>query len=129
MNSQAYLPAESVSFSTPKVSQSRTSLFVVGETEQVVAAAPGPGDNLPYPIRGIGSALGVLRCKALVGVFMSRQNQVGVGGVQVFPEMLQFRMYGVFLEDAAAEERMVAIREDARAGMLRKILFQPRLLW
>jgi len=61
-------------------------------------------------------------------MFVSRKNQVGVGGVQVFPELLQLRMYGVFLEETAAEERVVAIRKHARVWVFRKIFFQPRLL-
>ncbi len=60
---------------------------------------------------------------------MSGKNQVGVCGVQVFPKLLQFGMYGMALEYAAAEQRMMAIGENAIAGMLRKILLQPGLLW
>ena len=59
---------------------------------------------------------------------MSRKNQVGVGGVQVFPEFLQLGMYGMSFENAAAEERMMAVCENASVWVLCKILFQPRLL-
>lgn len=99
-----------------------------GEAEQVVAASSGPSDDFPDSICGVGLAFGVLCRKALVGMFVSGKNQVGVGGVQVFPELLQLGMYRVPLENPAAEERMVAIGKNAIVGMLRKILFQPSVL-
>src|SRR6266581_99858 len=61
-------------------------------------------------------------------MFMPRQNEVGVRRVKVFPELLQFRMQRVALEDSAAEQRMVTISEYASVGVLREILLQPGVL-
>ena len=94
-----------------------------------MAASSGPGDDFADPVHGVGIALRVLQREAFVGMFVSGKNQVGVGGVQIFPELLQLGMYGVFLEETAAEERVVAIRKHAGVRVLRKILFQPPLLW
>src|SRR2546421_587653 len=99
-----------------------------GKAEEVMAASSSPGDNFPDSIHGIGFALGVLRRKTFVGVLVSRKNQVGMRGIQVTPELLQFGMEGVFLEDTAAKERVMAICQNASVGMFRKILFQPSLL-
>src|SRR5260370_33172124 len=61
-------------------------------------------------------------------MFMPRQNKVGVRRVKVFPELLQFRMPRVALEEPAAEQRMVTIGEYASVGVLREIPLQPGVL-
>ncbi len=99
-----------------------------GETKEIMAASASPSNDFADSVRGIGFTLRVLWCKAFVGMFMSCKNQVAVGGVQVVPELLQLGMDRVLLEDTAAEERMMTIRQNARIRMFRKILFQPSLL-
>ena len=93
-----------------------------------MAASSGPSYDFADSVHGVGIALRILWREPFVGRFVSRKNQVCVGGVQIFPELLQLGVYGVFLEETAAEKRVVAIREHARVWVLRKILFEPRLL-
>src|SRR5258708_1887253 len=80
-----------------------------GKANEVMTPAAGPGDDFADPVHGVRIALRVLWRKALIGMFVSGNNQGGVGGVQVFPELLQLWMYRVFLEDSAAEQRMMAV--------------------
>src|SRR5258707_9689160 len=84
-----------------------------------MASSSCPNNDFADSIRGIGFALRVLRREAFIGMFVPGKNQVGVSGVQVFPQWLQFRMYCVPLEDPAAEDRMMPIRSSA-AGTDRK---------
>src|SRR5690242_17510393 len=53
-----------------------------GKAEKVVAASSGPNNNLADTIRGVGFAIGILRRKSFVGVFVSRKYQISVRGVQ-----------------------------------------------
>src|ERR1700682_2564443 len=48
--------------------------------------------------------------------------------VQVFPQALQLRVHGVRPENAAAEQRVMPVRHDARVAMLAQILPQPFIL-
>src|SRR6202023_3106494 len=49
--------------------------------------------------------------------------------VQIFPQPLQLRMHGVRPENAAAEQRVMAVRHDAGVAMLAQVLTQPSFLW
>src|SRR5438876_1517111 len=99
-----------------------------GKAEKVVAASSSPNDNLPYSVCRVGFTLRVLRRESFVGMLVSGKNQVGVRGVQVFPQRLQLGMYGMALEYAAAKKSVMTIGQNASVGMFRKILLQPSLL-
>jgi hypothetical protein len=61
-------------------------------------------------------------------VLMPRKHQIRMGGVKVPPKWLQLRMKGVPFKHTAAEERMVAVSENASVGVFGEVLVQPLLL-
>ena len=77
--------------------------------ERSVAAAAGADDDFANAVLGVGIAFGILRGEAFVGMLVPGEDQVSVGFVEILPECAQFRMLGVFGQEAAAEERMVAV--------------------
>src|SRR6266436_659434 len=128
MNSQVYFPGARVKLQHAEGLP--ISHFAVrgGKAKQAVAAPARPSDNFADAVFRVGLSVRVLWREPLVGMFMPRQNKVGVRRVKVFPELLQFRMPRVALEESAAEQRMVTIGEYASVGVLREVLLQPGVL-
>src|SRR6266581_6380678 len=61
-------------------------------------------------------------------MLVPRKNQVSVGRIQVCPELKQLGMHRMPLEDAAAEQRMVPVGQNAGIGMFAKVFLQPHPL-
>ena len=89
--------------------------FTIGnrKAERVMAAATRPDYDLANASVRLGMPLRILRRKALVGMFMTHQEQGSVRGVQILPKFFQLRVDGMTLEQAAAEERLMGVSEDA----------------
>ena len=74
---------------------------------------------------GVGIAFGILRGESLVGMFVSRQDQVGMRVIQILPEGAQFGMLRVLWQESTAEECVMSVSECTGRGMRGKVLLQP----
>lgn len=81
----------------------------LGVAERGVATAARADDKLADAVVGVGIAFRILRGEAFVGMFVAGEDDVCVGVVEILPEGAQFGMLGVFWEEAAAEESVVAV--------------------
>ena len=79
--------------------------FAVGhdKSQEIVTASAGSNDDLANAVPRIRASIRILWSEALVGMFVPGENQIGVRGIQVFPEGPQFRVNGVLFGNTAAE--------------------------
>ena len=96
-----------------------------GVAERGVAAAASANHELANAMIGVGVAFGILRGETFVRMFVSGEDNFGVGVVEILPEGVKFGVFGVFRKQAAAEESVVAVGERANVGVRGKILRQP----
>src|SRR5450631_1372234 len=93
-----------------------------------MAAPTGADHDFANAMFRVGAAFRILRRKTLVGMLVTDEHQVRMCAVQVLPQLYEFRMNGVSLKQAAAEQGVMAVRDDAGIGMLAKIAAQPSFL-
>ncbi len=60
---------------------------------------------------------------------MPGQDQRGVRTEEILPQRLQFGVNSVTFEHATAEERVMAVSQNACVGMLGKVLAQLSFFW
>src|SRR6267154_195596 len=88
--------------------------------------AAGTNDKFANAVRGISSAIGILRGKAFVIMVVAADNHVGVGIVECLEERLHSEVVAVGA--ARTEERFVPIGQLARGRMGGEIGAQPFFL-
>src|SRR5580700_2368282 len=93
-----------------------------------MAPAASAHDDLANAVFRVGVAVWVLRSVTFVGMLMPDQHQVGMSGIEVQPKLLQLRMVRVAFEQAAAEQGVVAVSNNARVWVLAQVLAQPHFL-
>src|SRR5205085_7225916 len=84
-----------------------------GRVEAAMIFAAGAHDDLGEAGRGVGGAGRILRRKALVVVIVAVEHQVGVGVVQVLPEVVYG---GIAQAGACGEQRAVPVGQRAHVG-------------
>src|ERR1700730_19126184 len=104
--------------------------FAVGHSQpqRIMTAAARAYDNLANAVPRVGSSVRVLGSEPFIGMLMARKHQVGVNGVQIVPQRLQFGVDGMASEETTTEQRVMSIGDDASTLMLAQILPKPDFL-
>src|SRR5438045_3095537 len=117
--------ALTVAFLTMKTSCWRRPTAAGERTTAPASSSPpaaGAGDDLADPVR-VGGPRGALLGEAFVVVFVSVQDDIGVGVVEVLPDRREVRVAPV--GRARREPRLMPVRKRALVRMRGKVVAEP----